>query len=129
MQQEKDYIKREVEKIVLFVKRIVEQLAGSYEGKEDSLYSEEFTSAFNFQLTEFIRLNNKDFIEHTKNLNSKILEELINLFLELTKKEGFEDKKQSAEKALILLEIFEEKEKTFSLERMQLKASLLSFLK
>lgn len=127
MQQEKDYIKREIKKIIQFLKKAVELLLKEKSSEKQIIESEEFVSFFNFKITDLINLSNKDFIQNIKSMDSKILENLLLLFLELAKKNILSNKKSIKEKALILIEIIDEKEKTYSLERMQLKQKLKQF--
>lgn len=127
MQQEKDYIKREIKKIIQFLKKAIELLLRENSSEKQIIESEEFASFFNFKITDLISLNNKDFIQNMKSMDSKILENLLLLFLELAKKNILSNKKSIKEKALILIEIIDEKEKTYSLERMQLKQKLKQF--
>lgn len=125
MQEEKDYLKKEIKKIISFLKRLIEKASNNHSLEELNLmYSEDFSSMFDYNLNDFINLTNKEFKEHLKNTNSQILENLLTLFYKLSKKEEKKNRKLCVEKALILLNLIDEKEKTFSLERMRLKQEL-----
>lgn len=121
MQQEKDYIKREVEKVILFIKRLLDKTPNI--DLEDVLNSEEISSALSFNLKRIVLISVENFNSKVKDLDPSILEQLVKLFLKLANKET-ENKTTHLKKALILLELIDKKDKVFSIERRTLKQKL-----
>ncbi len=121
MQEEKDYIQREIKKIISFLKRFIGKVSKDSLEENDLNFSKDFFGFFGFDFSYFINLDEEDFRKKSTKIDSSILEQLVYLFLELAKKNSLPI---YAEKGLILLEIIDKKEKIFSLERMQLKQSL-----
>lgn len=124
MQQEKDYIKREIEKLLLFLKKLVDKISSGNSTEIETSDLKAIPSELNFNLTKIISISLENFSEEVKELDSSILEELTNLFVSLAKKSSNKNKEIHLKKALILLNLIDEKDKTFSFERIALKQEI-----
>ncbi len=128
MEQETDYILREVKRLTLFISKLISKVS-TLDGDEiengiketDDLMRKEWNLSFE----EIITLTNAEFIVKLKKLPEVHLEKLAELLAEITKKintselETGYDTKEIANKGLILIKSINKKAKTFSIKRME----------
>lgn len=124
--EQKDYLLREIEKIGIALRGILMKLTGKDTGAPLALESRfDFASEMllkeaGFNLQQFKAMNEADskaYLETTKGLIPENLELLADLFFELSQRETGALQKAFLNKALLILEHCNQKDKTFSFGR------------
>jgi len=123
---QEDYLLREIDKLGMVMRAILNSLAGGKENfaialeKQFEETKETLLNEINFDLDKLLKLNDEEIIEYIsgfKGFNHSNLE----LLAEITAQFGFNgkpyEKRIRLEKALLLFEICEQYDKTFSIER------------
>lgn len=134
MQQEKDFIEREIKKLVLFLTKLigrVELLSSKKVEKELSELDISLKNKFNFTLLEIIEMENFSFTACISKLHESHIEklaELIYVVVKKTKNSKVYNTKELATKGVLALEHLNEKSTTFSISRMQLKKNLQQYV-
>lgn len=136
MEQRKDLILREIEKLSLFLKKLINSLTGASLNDIETdikLTSEALKTELDLSITEIIEIKNKDFITKLNDIHETNIQILAELICEIVKKldkaeneYGF-DKKKLASKAILLIDYLDKNSKTFSINRMNLKNELQKY--
>ncbi|WP_289038344.1 hypothetical protein [uncultured Zobellia sp.] len=130
MQQEKDYLQREIQKLTLFLTKLISKISGShFDDVENDLQQtdQEFQKNFGFSLFELMDLPNQKILDKLKDINQTHLEKITELLFESVKKAKETDKnlgidiKTFSEKTIFLLEHLDNISGTYSIDRMNKK--------
>ncbi len=132
MQQESDYLLREVKKLILFITNLISNLNTSNKDALENAIRETDDSIrkkWGISLKEIASITGCDFINKFNELQEVPIEklaELLNVFIkksaELEVNEHY-NRKELAEKGILLINILNDKSKTYSIKRMELKRS------
>ena len=130
MEQRNDFILREIQKLSLFLKKLIQEVTGINSNDVEigiNQTSEALKAQFDLSIREIIELNNNELIVKISSLHETHIEKLAELINEIVKKlsqdkkeYGF-DRKELASKAIVLIEYLDNKSDTFSIARMNLK--------
>jgi hypothetical protein len=124
--EQKDYLLREIEKIGIVLRAILNKLRGNKNSttiqlqKQFEEVKEMLSSQLEFNLTEYLSLNeadSKEYISQFKGINLENLELLANILTVFGMNATPIDRKAYLEKALLLFEHCNHTDKTFSFER------------
>ena len=133
METEKDFIKREIEKLNLVLISLINKIIGA---KSINIESEiqdtnqTLKDQIGFTLLEISEMNNSDLILHLRKLHSTNLEKLMQLMYEIIQKLALDNsyeiynKRKIAQKAILISEFLDENSTTFSIERSNIKIAL-----
>lgn len=130
MQQEKDYLQREIQKLKLFLTKLISKISGShFDDVENDLQQtdQEFQNNFGFSLFELMDLPNQKILDKLKGINQTHLEKIAELLFESVKKAKETDNnlgidiKIFSEKTIFLLEHLDKSSGTYSIDRMNKK--------
>lgn len=133
METEKDFIKREIEKLNLVLISLINKIIGS---KSTNIESEiqdtdqTLKDQLGFTLSEIIEMSNSDLIMRFRTLHSTNLEKLLQLMYEIIQKAEMYssnqvcNKRKIAEKAILISEFLDQNSSTFSIERFFMKNAL-----
>ena len=132
MQQESDYLLREVKKLILFITNLISNLNTSNKDALENAIRETDDSIrkkWGISLKEIASITGCDFINKFNELQEVPIEklaELLNVFIkksaELEVNEHY-NRKELAKKGILLINILNDKSKTYSIKRMELKRS------
>jgi hypothetical protein len=133
MQQESDYLLREVKKLILFITNLISNLNTSNKDALENVIRETDDSIrkkWGISLKEIASITGCDFINKFNELQEVPIEELaelLNVFIkksaELEVNEHY-NRKELAKKGILLINILNDKSKTYSIKRMELKKEL-----
>ena len=133
MQQESDYLLREVKKLILFITNLISNLNTSNKDALENVIRETDDSIrkkWGISLKEIASITGCDFINKFNELQEVPIEklaELLNVFMkksaELEVNEHY-NRKELAKKGILLINILNDKSKTYSIKRMELKKEL-----
>ncbi|MDB2570872.1 hypothetical protein N9X82_00135 [Polaribacter sp.] len=133
MQQESDYLLREVKKLILFITNLISNLNTSNKDALENAIRETDDSIrkkWGISLKEIASITSCDFINKFNELQEVPIEklaELLNVFIkksaELVVNEHY-NRKELAKKGILLINILNDKSKTYSIKRMELKKEL-----
>jgi len=133
MQQESDYLLREVKKLILFITNLISNLNTSNKDALENAIRETNDSIrkkWGISLKEIASITGCDFINKFNELQEVPIEklaELLNVFIkksaELEVNEHY-NRKELAKKGILLINILNDKSKTYSIKRMELKKEL-----
>ncbi|MDG1246706.1 MAG: hypothetical protein P8P28_06840 [Polaribacter sp.] len=133
MQQESDYLLREVKKLILFITNLISNLNTSNKDALENAIRETDDSIrkkWGISLKEIASITGCDFINKFNELQEVPIEklaELLNVFIkksaELEVNEHY-NRKELAKKGILLINILNDKSKTYSIKRMELKKEL-----
>jgi hypothetical protein len=133
MQQESDYLLREVKKLILFITNLISNLNTSNKDVLENAIRETDDSIrkkWGISLKEIASITGCDFINKFNELQEVPIEklaELLNVFIkksaELEVNEHY-NRKELAKKGILLINILNDKSKTYSIKRMELKKEL-----
>jgi len=124
--EQKDYFLREIEKIGSLLKAIISKNSRNKDEtsiKIDNQFDEtknELIDSFNFNLLEFINMNNDEAISYLENktgFNLVNIELLSRILEELGLNDNSDRKYALLKKSLLIIEYCKSKDKTFSFER------------
>ncbi|MCG2431756.1 hypothetical protein [Aequorivita xiaoshiensis] len=137
MEIEKDYIKREIQKLNLILVSLIDKISGinsSNANNEISSINEVLEKEFDLTLEKISNINTTDLIKHISTLHESHIEKIVKLLYQfvvkiqsLDLKENYELNK-TAEKGIIIIEFLNQKSKLFSVERMNMKKTLQLYL-
>ncbi|WP_313114541.1 hypothetical protein [Aequorivita sediminis] len=137
MDIERDYIKREIQKLNLVLVSLIEKISGinsSNINNEINSINEVLESEFDLPLEKITNIKTSDLIKHISKLHESHIEKIAKLIYHyvvklqsLDLKENYELNK-TAEKGIIILEFLNQKSKIFSVERMNMKKTLQLYL-
>jgi hypothetical protein len=137
MQHSKDYLLRDIEKLSLMLIGLVEKVRGS-NANTTSEELEEINTALQSQLDlsleKISKMKADEFKNHISTLHETHLEQLAELLYQLVLKsdllelnQGFSTSK-TAKKAILLIDALNEKSKTFSIERLEMREQMKGFI-
>ncbi len=134
MEVEKDFIKREIQKLLLLLNSLIGKISGINSNNAESEIgdiNEALKNEFDLSLVRIAKMKNSELIEHISELHESHIEKILELIYEIILKtesvnfgEDFE-KTKIIQKGIIIIEHINEKSKTFSIERM----NMTNFLK
>lgn len=137
MAVERDFIKREIEKLVLVLTSLIDKMSRLKSGNTQNSIEEvnqTLKSAFDLTLEDFNEMESQDFLKKITNLHESHIEKLIELLYtivlstELTEVNRNYNKAMLSEKAVLLIDFLHENSTTFSVERMTIKNELQTYL-
>lgn len=137
MQQSKDYLEREIEKLSQMLMGLIEKISGlspNYNNDEIDEVNHALKSEFDFNISEICEMHTERFLDHISDVHETHLKHLAELLYSLVlKTEKFNseqnyDNSKVAEKAILLIDALDEKSKTFSMGRLQMKDHLKTYL-
>ena len=123
MEYRNDFIEREIQKITLFLRNLIAVING---GGDSTISLEsldkELIGKLDFGFYEFLELNEEDLKIKIKGVDVLILEDLVRLFYEMSKKKMVQTNSNNLIRvSLIIIDEIEIKSLVFSLERQQIK--------
>lgn len=130
---EKDFIQREIQKLVLLLNDLIIKASGLNANniKNDILViNEALENEFDLSLKKLSQIKSTEFISVIKNLHESHIEKLaeliytFNIKVKPIKLEENYNKKEIAKKGVVLIDYLNENSKIFSLQRMNMKKSL-----
>ncbi|UJH66825.1 hypothetical protein [Allomuricauda sp. SCSIO 65647] len=134
MQQEKDYLQREIERMTLFLKTLLRRVAGlndeNFRPEYDQL-EKELKEELNFSLNDLYILDQETFEEKLKELHLSHIEKLVELVCEVLKRDRafrLSQKNKIAANTIVMLDYIDKKSSTYSLTRQHLRTSLSKHL-
>ncbi|MRT15376.1 hypothetical protein F3C99_00205 [Vitellibacter sp. q18] len=133
MEQENDFIKREIQKLTMVMNKLIDKTASAHANTFETVVfetDEKLEENFGLSLKKISAMENVKLIEKVKRIHSELFEKLIELLYqtiqkseEFTKDFDFE-KKEISNKLLLMIEFANEKSNSFSVERMNMKTHL-----
>ncbi|WP_010182071.1 hypothetical protein [Aquimarina agarilytica] len=131
MQEEKDFIKREIQKLALVFKKLT-SLIIKIEPKniENELTTIEsnLKKTINLTLKEISEMSEAEFIEKIKIFDEQNLEQLLELIHAIIIKSQKKTKLNLAKKGIVIADYLDKNSKTFSLKRHDLKNALTHYI-
>jgi hypothetical protein len=129
MQQSKDYLEREIERLSVLLIGLIEKISGSKSGNiQDDLdeVSQALKGELDLSISEISQIESSELLNHLSNLQESHIQQLVELLYQLyVKSEQLDmNKSKIAEKAILLIDYLNENSNTFSLERMNMKDKL-----
>ena len=134
MKQENDYIKREIQKLTFALKKLIDKTVSADVNNVEAVMfetNEELKEYFGLSLNEIAIAENSKLMTRVENFHEEHIEKLIELIYKtLQKSEEFEfelnfEKKELSNKLLLMIDFANEKSKSFSVERMNMKTQLI----
>ena len=131
--ERRDFLMREIEKLIQAIKKLiglVEELTSANFEESIEQINHDLMELFGFDLSDITEMTEQDFILKIKDVDEENSELLAVLLSEISKKINHFEKeddynsKKLAIKAHLLLNLVDEKTKTFSFKRMTLKNEL-----
>jgi len=123
MEQKNDFIEREIQKITLFIKSLISKIVKGID-LSISLQSldKELKGKLDFGFFEILDLNEEVLKKKINGVDILILEELLNLFYEIDRKElEISEMNKLSRVSLIIIAEIENKSRVFSFERQDIK--------
>ncbi|WP_271393521.1 hypothetical protein [Aequorivita sinensis] len=137
MDIEKDYLKREIQKLNLVLVSLIDKISGinsNNTNNEISSINEVLENEFDLSLEKISNIKTADLIKHISTLHESHIEKIAKLIYQFVVKiqsldlgENYELNK-TAEKGIIIIEFLNQKSKMFSVERMNMKKTLQLYL-
>lgn len=129
MQQSKDYLEREIERLSVLLIGLIEKISGSKsENTQDDLdeVSQALKGELDLSISEISQIESSELLNHLSNLQESHIQQLVELLYQLyVKSEQLDmNKSKIAEKAILLIDYLNENSNIFSLERMDMKNEL-----
>lgn len=129
MQQSKDYLEREIERLSVLLIGLIEKISGSKsENTQDDLdeVSQALKGELDLSVSEISQIESSELLNHLSNLQESHIQQLVELLYQLyVKSEQLDmNKSKIAEKAILLIDYLNENSNIFSLERMDMKNEL-----
>ena len=133
MEQRNDLILREIEKLGLFLKKLIKDIRGLNPNEIETginQINEALISEFDLSISAIIELNDDKLLKKITSLHESHIEKLAELLHEIVKKLNPEDtaygfdRNELARKAIVFIEYIDDNSDTFSIDRMQLKNAL-----
>jgi hypothetical protein len=127
MQEEKDYIQREIQRLTLLLKKLIGKALGiksnDFEQGIQNIESD-LKNEFDLTLKEISEMENSELTKKISGLNEQHLEKLAELIKVVSENSQNNFGKKIAQKGIIILEYLDNNSKTFSIKRMELKNTL-----
>ena len=131
MQQEKDYIQREIQRLTLLLTKLIGKALGlnpnEFEQETQNIESD-LKTEFDLTLSRIEKMDDSILVEKIKGLNEEHLEKLAELISVLVNHKQVEYGSRLAEKGIVILNFLDSKSKTFSFKRIELKNTLQQWL-
>lgn len=137
MQHSKDYLLRDIEKLSQMLVSLIEKVRGSNANTSSEELEEINTvlqSELDLSLSKISEMQADKFKNHISTLHETHLEQLAELLYQLVLKsdllelnQGFSTSK-TAKKAILLIDVLDEKSKTFSIERLEMREQMEGFV-
>lgn len=134
MEQENDFIKREIQKLAMVLNKLIDKTSSVDANSFESVVcetNEKLEANFGFSLKEISTMENSKLIEKVKRFHGEHLEILVELIYQTIQKSkefkkdfDFEIKELS-NKLLLMIDFANEKSNSFSVERMNMKTQLI----
>ncbi|ADV50111.1 hypothetical protein I2486_13920 [Cellulophaga sp. E16_2] len=133
MIEEKDFILREVQRLTEVLKNLIRKVNDFETGNEESALDHiklTLKNEFNISISEISEIAPDDFTTLIQNMNEDHLEKVIELVFKLIKKSREHhgnlnlDASELIIKNIQMITLLDQKSKTFSMERMQIKNTL-----
>jgi len=130
MQQEKDYLKREIQKLNIFLTNLISKIIGinaQNSSNEIQNINENLKEQLDLSFNEIIQLSDKDFYKKIADIHESHLEKIAELIIEFTEqieKENIQsglDKHSLLMKSIMTMDYLESKTNTFSMQRSAMK--------
>ncbi|NLP59387.1 hypothetical protein [Lutibacter sp. B1] len=137
MQQENDFIEREIQKLANFLKQIIQNLSGKNGAELDNaieIINIDLKDKLDFSIFELIESENDTFYEKIEKLDKQIIENLSVLFYTIIEKSTDLNKKQELnmrkmiDKTFLMIDFLDNNSNIFSLNRMNMKNQLKKLL-
>ncbi|MDN3723026.1 hypothetical protein QRD02_01410 [Aequorivita sp. SDUM287046] len=134
LEQENDYIKREIQKLTMVLKKLIDKTNSADINNFQAIVSEtdeKLKEFFDMSLTEIVAPENFELVKRLENINEEHLENLINLLFQIFQKsqeykiEQAIDMTKLSEKLLLMIDLANEKTNDFSIERMNIKNKII----
>ena len=123
MKQEEDFILREIQKI----SELIAKLLGRVSNQNLAEVDRTLKSQFDLSISDIINLNNINLQIKVQNLHNDHIEKLAHLIYKMILNVDDLNKNELANKAILMIDLVDEKSKTFSVERQNLKKQLLTY--
>ncbi|SDG46078.1 hypothetical protein [Psychroflexus sediminis] len=136
MQQSKDYLEREIEKLSLMLISLIEKVTSLNSNSASDELNEIDTTLhgeLDLNLSKISEMQEEEFLDHISSLHLSHIEHLSELLYRLVLKMDSSSLKESydyskiAKKAILLIDVLDQKSKTFSMKRLQMKEHLKTF--
>ena len=130
MKVEKDFIKREIQKLTLLLSTLIEKISGLNSNNAESgikEINEALQSEFDLTLQSLTQMENSELLKQVEKLHESHTEKLAELMYQIVIKAELPDsnedydKRKIARKAILLIDFLNEKSYTFSMNRMNIK--------
>jgi len=131
--EKRDFLLREIEKLAQALRKllgIIEDVTSENIEIEFGKIDNGLVDSFGFTFEELTKIENSELINHIKDIDETNLELLTILVVETVKKlqstnNNYSiDSKELAKKAIVVIDYIDDKSKTFSINRMNLKKEL-----
>ena len=109
MKQEEDFILREIQKIT----ELITKLLGRVSNQNMVEVDRTLKSQFDFSISDIIKLNNIDLQIKIQNLHNDHIEKLAHLIYKMVLNVDDLNKNELANKAILMIDLVDEKSKTF----------------
>ncbi|WP_298780066.1 hypothetical protein [uncultured Polaribacter sp.] len=129
MEVEKDFIKREIQKLLLLLNSLIGKISGINSNNAESEIgdiNEALKNEFDLSLVRIAKMENSELIEHISKLHESHAEKILELIYEIILKtesvnfgEDFE-KTEIIQKGIMIIDYINEKTKIFSIGRMNM---------
>ncbi|WP_158976232.1 hypothetical protein [Cellulophaga sp. L1A9] len=133
MIEEKDFILREVQRLTELLKNLIRKV-NDFEAENEQHSLEDINTAlkseFNLSIPEISEIGTDDFLILIQNMNEDHLDKIITLVFNLIKKNRqyngnlHLNESELIKKNILMITLLDQKSKTFSMERMQIKKTL-----
>jgi hypothetical protein len=134
MEQENDYIKREIEKLTMVLMKLIDKTTSTNANNFEAVVFEtnkNLEDFFGLTLNEIATAENSKLMDKVESFHEIHIENLIELlFQTIQKSEEFEtelnvETKELTNKLLLMIDLAHDKSKSFSVERMNMKRKLI----
>jgi len=131
MEQGKDYIEREIQRLSLVLSHLISKAFGLFpENSELGIQNIEsdLKNEFDLSLRELSQMNNSELLDTIHRLHNSHIEQLVELIVILVKNSSSYPANKLASKGLLMLNYLEKHSEIFSLKRVSLKNQLQDFI-
>eukprot|EP00389_Voromonas_pontica_P013085 GDKH01020167.1.p1 GENE.GDKH01020167.1~~GDKH01020167.1.p1 ORF type:complete len:143 (+),score=24.42 GDKH01020167.1:401-829(+) len=134
MEQENDFLKREVQKLTMAIAKLIGETISADINNFETVVSEsdeKLDGYFGLSLKEISKTKDSELMEKVKNIHEVHLEKLIELmFQTIQKSEEFNAQlnieiNELSKKLLLMIDFANEKSNSFSVERMNMKTKII----
>ena len=134
MEQENDYIKREIQKLTMVLMKLIDKTTSANAISFEAVVFEtnkELEEFFGLTLNEIVKNENSELMVRVESLHEEHLEKIIELIYQtIQKSEEFRvefdfEIRELSNKLLLMIDFANDKSKLFSVERMNMKSQLI----